>query len=144
MEEIKQLFKIVKKLQEKYPHKKFTLDGRLVGDIGEVLVAEKYNITLFSKQEAKHDGYVGNKNVQIKSTFKKSLAFPHGKNKIPEYYLGIKIDEDGNIEEIYNGPGEYIWEIIKHRKRPSNGMHNISITRLKNIHVDKDKKIKEK
>ena len=44
MQEIKQLIAITQSLKEKYKHhnKNFTLDGKLVGDIGEVLVAEHY------------------------------------------------------------------------------------------------------
>lgn len=36
--EIVALLEIVNKLQQKYPKRKFTLDGRLVGDIGEILI----------------------------------------------------------------------------------------------------------
>ena len=41
-EELSNLFRIVDRLKEKYIHhnKSFTLEGKLVGDIGEVLVAE--------------------------------------------------------------------------------------------------------
>lgn len=35
---------VVKRLCEAYPQKKFTLDGRLVGDLGEVLVEDIYDI----------------------------------------------------------------------------------------------------
>lgn len=35
---VKQMLAIVEQLCAAYPKKKFTLDGRLVGDIGEVLV----------------------------------------------------------------------------------------------------------
>jgi len=37
-EAVKHMLGIVEQLCAVYPHKKFTLDGRLVGDIGEVLV----------------------------------------------------------------------------------------------------------
>ena len=35
-----ELLRIVRELNQAYPIKKFTLDGRLVGDIGEILVQE--------------------------------------------------------------------------------------------------------
>ena len=41
-EAIKQLCQVVKQLRDAYPGKKFTLDGRLVGDLGEVLAQFKY------------------------------------------------------------------------------------------------------
>lgn len=41
MHQIKQLYEITQQLREKYAkwNKQFTLDGRLVGDMGEVLAA---------------------------------------------------------------------------------------------------------
>ena len=41
-EAIKQLCQVVKQLRDAYPGKKFTLDGRLVGDRGEVLAQFEY------------------------------------------------------------------------------------------------------
>ena len=39
---VKEMLQIVENLQKSYPKKKFTLDGRLVGDLGEILVEENY------------------------------------------------------------------------------------------------------
>jgi len=44
---VKDMLEIVDQLQKTYPKKKFTLDGRLVGDLGEILVEEDYNIDLY-------------------------------------------------------------------------------------------------
>ena len=41
-EAIKQLCQVVKQLRAAYTGKKFTLDGRRVGDLGEVLVQFEY------------------------------------------------------------------------------------------------------
>ncbi|MDE1167715.1 MAG: hypothetical protein PW845_20665 [Pseudomonas sp.] len=43
---LEQLFEAVSKLKAAYPGKPFTLDGRLVGDIGEVVASLGYKITL--------------------------------------------------------------------------------------------------
>ena len=40
-EKIKELFAITQELEAMYPGRKFTIDGHLVGSIGEVLVAER-------------------------------------------------------------------------------------------------------
>lgn len=72
MEEIKQLLAITKKLQEKYNHhnKNFSLDGKLVGDIGEVLAAEKYGLRLLEENAAVYDAeeIATGRMVQIKSS----------------------------------------------------------------------------
>lgn len=39
----------------KETNKKFTLDGCLVGDLGEILAMEQYQIKLFNKVEKKYD-----------------------------------------------------------------------------------------
>jgi len=92
--------------------KEFTIDGRLVGDIGETLAALDYDIDLFDISQPDYDGISDGKKVQIKATFKESLTF----KKTPERYLGLKLSSDGTYEEIYNGPGQIIYDHYKHRK----------------------------
>jgi hypothetical protein len=57
MKEINELLVITQKLREKYKKygRQFTLDGKLVGDIGEVLAAEKYGLDLLGENEPMHD-----------------------------------------------------------------------------------------
>ena len=107
------IFKGIYDLQKAFPQKAFTIDGRLVGDLGEVIATLHYNIKLHTGQKADHDGKSSDgRNVQIKATFKDSLTF----KTIPDYYLGLKLSRDGTHEEIYNGPGRIIYEHYKHRK----------------------------
>lgn len=114
MKEIKELLKITSLLRERYKHQKknFTLDGKLVGDIGEVLAAEKYGLKLYAENAEVHDGeeIKTRRKVQVKSSFKNYSYFPYGVAKVPEYFLSLNITEDGDLEELFNGPGEYIVE----------------------------------
>ena len=110
---LRKIFDGISQLKEALPNKEFTIDGRLVGDIGEAIVQRNYDITLYTGLVKDYDGETSDgRMVQIKATFKDSLTF----KKIPEYYLGIKIFEDGSYKEIFNGPGEYIAEKYNHRK----------------------------
>jgi Family of unknown function (DUF6998) len=131
---IRSLLKIVSQLQKLYPQKRFTLDGRLVGDIGEVLAEEKYNIRL-NNGLTKHDDAMcmdgTQRKLQIKSTMKDSLTYPV--DHIPDYYLGIKIHEDGTIEEIFNGPGKVIKQKIKHYKSTRAMLYSIPNSILKKL-----------
>lgn len=110
MEEINQLLEITNKLRLKYKKfgKNFTLDGKLVGDIGEVLAAEKYGLTLYPENTVVYDGIelATGREVQIKSSFKNYSYFPYGET--PEYFLSLNILENGDLEELFNGPGQYI------------------------------------
>jgi hypothetical protein len=120
--EIKSLLKIVAKLQEKYKskNKKFTLDGRLVGDIGEVLAAKKFRIKLYQKLIKKYDAETidSKKPIQIKATMKDRLCYPSTFH--PKLFLGIKILSNGEIETIYNGDTAPIRKYLRTRKKPQN------------------------
>ena len=102
-EKIKELKKIVKELKEKYPHKEFTLDGRLVGDLGEIIVEQNYEIRLYDKVVEKYDGYTeqNKRPVQIKTTMKNSVWYPRDYH--PELLIAIELKENGDFIELYNG-----------------------------------------
>lgn len=129
---VKYMLQIVEALQETYPKKKFTLDGRLVGDLGEILVEEDYDLELYEGLEKHHDGETPDgRRVQIKTTMKNSLTFPV--DHIPHYYIGIKIHSDGSYSEIFNGPGAVAWEAIKNRKPTKTNLHSITISSLEKL-----------
>ena len=144
---IKELLGIVHSLRDKYPHKRFTLDGRLVGDLGEVIAEEHYKLHLFNKVVEKYDGITDDgRNIQIKATFHDCLGFPCEEKHVPEIYLGLKIFEDGTFEEIYNGPGQIIWDNVKALKRPKNNIYNVSVIKLKYLNklVTKHSKVQSR
>lgn len=119
-------------LHKKYPKKDFTLDGRLVGDLGEVLVEENYDVKLFDGLSKHHDGITSDgRLVQIKATMKNSLTYPV--DHIPDYYLGIKIHPDGTFTEIFNGPGAIAAEALNNRKPTKTNLHSLSLSALKKL-----------
>ena len=66
---IERLLDVVALLQEAHPAKRFTLDGRLVGDIGEILAALAYDVNLLDGLAKHHDATTGDgRRVQIKAT----------------------------------------------------------------------------
>jgi hypothetical protein len=103
----------IERLKEAFPNRKFTIDGRLIGDIREVIAELDYDITLDVPSQPGHDGHTSDgRLVQIKATFKESLTFV----RVPKYYLGFKLRDDGTYEEIFNGPGQLIYDRYKDRK----------------------------
>lgn len=106
------VFAGIDKLQGAFPHRAFTIDGRLVGDIGEIVAELDYDITLDEVQRPGHDAITrSGRNVQVKATFKDQLTF----KTVPDLYLGLKLREDGSYEEVYNGPGSLIFAKFAHR-----------------------------
>lgn len=129
---VKQLLKIVENLCIAYPKKRFTLDGRLVGDIGEILVEQAYDLTLFLDVKKHHDAECPDgRLVQIKATMKDHLTFPA--DHVPNYYLGVKIGPDGTFIEVFNGPGAIAWQTVKGRSKPKTNLHRVSISALKKL-----------
>lgn len=107
------IFEGIERLKQTFRNREFTIDGRLVGDIGEVIAALEYDIVLYEVSQPEHDGTTtAGRRVQIKATFKNSLTF----KTVPDYYLGFKLFPDGRHEEIFNGPGSVVYERYKHRK----------------------------
>lgn len=133
-EAVKEMLKIVDELHQAYPKKKFTLDGRLVGDMGEILVEGDYDLELYEGLEKHHDGETPDgRRVQIKTTMKKSLTFPV--DHIPHYYIGIQVHNDGTYTEIFNGPGAVAWESVKNRKATKTNLHSVTISALSKLQV---------
>lgn len=151
MEEIKQLNKIVESLREKYK-KKFTLDGNLVGDIGEVLVEKIYGIEPYEPNNHTHDGkeIATGKEVQIKASFV-GACYISLKHNIPDYLVSVAITEDGKLDELYNGSFKFLIENYlndrtgKPVKGNARGFATLSGKKLKTINelVPKDQKIKK-
>src|SRR6266542_2895798 len=101
------IFEGIARLKQTFRNRAFTIDGRLVGDIGEVIAALEYDVVLFETSQPDHDGTTSaGRRVQIKATYKDSLTF----KTVPDYYLGFKLFPDGRHEEVFNGPGRIILE----------------------------------
>ncbi len=107
------VFQGIERLCAAFPSRRFTIDGRLVGDIGEVVAELEYDLALHAVSQPEYDAVTpAGRRVQIKATFKDSLTF----TTTPDYYLGFKLNRDGTYEEVYNGPGQPIFEKFAHRK----------------------------
>jgi hypothetical protein len=124
------IFEGIAQLKDAFPGKAFTIDGRLVGDIGEIIAAHDYDIQLYNVLQAGHDGQTSEgRRVQIKATFKDSLTF----SSTPDYYLGFKLYKDGKYEEVYNGPGKAICERYSHRKGIGKTLLSFPIKELRKL-----------
>ena len=127
-DKIKELYKITNELEKEYPGRKFTVDGHLVGSIGEVIVAEHYGLALLPNSTKTHDAVTKDKrNVQIKATQVKSISI----SSEPDYAIVIKLFPDGSWEEVYNGPGKLVWDAAG--KMQKNGQRPISLNKLKSL-----------
>ncbi|MCB4791339.1 MAG: hypothetical protein LHV68_05570 [Elusimicrobia bacterium] len=135
------IFKGIKGLRDTFNNERqFTIDGRLVGDIGEVIVAIEYKVVLDKTSQPCYDATsLDGRRVQIKATFQNQLTF----KIVPDYYIGLKLNENGTYEEVYNGPGKYIRERYSKRKGIGVNLLRFPVSELKKLqtNVNKDEKI---
>ena len=135
---IRKLLTIVDELEQRFPGRKFTLDGHLLGSIGEVLAEYYYGIRLYPNNTKTHDGEVEGKKVQIKVTQGSSVDI----NDIPDFLLVLYLSRrEGEVYEVYNGSCEW----LKSCRRTKNGWFNRSLKKLSqlNYQVDDNERIRE-
>ncbi len=129
-EALSHIFQGIEVLKTAYPNRKFTIDGRLVGDIGEVLAALEYEITLDDVSRADYDARtLDGSEVQIKATFGESLTFKRNGG----LFLGLKLSREGGFEEIFNGPARLIFERYSHRKGIGSELLSFPISELREL-----------
>lgn len=127
------IFDAIERLKEAFPNRAFTIDGRLVGDVGEVIAALEYDLVLHEISQPTHDATTSDgRNVQIKATFKNSLTF----KTVPDYYLGLKLYPDGRHEQVFNGPGRIIYDRYIERKGVGVVLLSIPISELRRLSND--------
>lgn len=125
---IKELYEIVKKLEELFPGRPFTPDGHMVGSLGEVIAAHYYDLVLEKPSVEGYDAVdVLGRKVQIKATQGNRIAI----SSEPERLIVIKLLKDGTHIEIYNGPGKLIWENCG--KMQKNGQRPITLSKLRKL-----------
>ena len=125
---VKKLYALVGEFEHRFPGRKFTPDGHLVGSIGEVVAASRYNLALLPASAEGHDARAANGClVQIKATQGTGVAL----RSEPEHLIVLKILRDGTTQEIYNGPGKGVWNSCGAMQK--NGQRPISLKRLQTI-----------
>ena len=137
------IFQGIERLKTTFPAKAFTIDGRLVGDIGEVLATAEFEVELFTVQTPIHDGETPDgRKVQVKATFMASLTM----TAVPELYLGFKLSKTGEHQLVYNGPGSLIAERFAHRSGIGEKQLSFSVKSLSELNkaVPEEKRVRRR
>ncbi len=121
-----QLYGVVDELERLFPGRRFTLDGHLVGSIGEVWAVHLYGLDLDTASAETHDGTAPDgRCVQVKATQGNSV----GISSEPDYLIVLKLDRQAELpEEIYNGPGSAPWRCSGQKQK--NGQRPITLSTL--------------
>lgn len=118
-------------LERVFPGRKFTLDGHLVGSIGEVAAAYIFDLELNPASTMGHDARSRcGRNVEIKLTQGRSVAIRHE----PEHLIVLHRPIGGPLRVVFNGPGGLAWTAAGRMQK--NGQRPISLSRLSQISQD--------
>ena len=115
-------------LEAMFPGRKFTLDGHLVGSIGEVIAAYMFALELMPASNLGYDA-VGpdGRQVEIKLTQGTRVALRHA----PQHLIVLHRPKGERIRVVYNGPGQAVWD--RCGKVQKNGQRPITIVRLQGL-----------
>jgi hypothetical protein len=128
---IRELYAVVAELTSLFPGRPFTLDGHLVGSIGDVTAASRYGLTLHTASQEAHDGSAPDgRLVQVKATQATSI----GLRAEPEHLIVLKLNKDGEALEAFNGPGAAVW--VNCGAMQKNGQRAISLSKLRKLMED--------
>jgi hypothetical protein len=120
------IYEAVAELEAKYPSRKFTPDGHLVGSIGEVVAAEALGLTLYPMSRAGHDAHDANDcDVQIKMTATNSVSMYAECTRL----VVLRVVSPAEAEIVYDGPGTPLWEIAGRVQK--NGQRSVSLSKLR-------------
>lgn len=138
VEILRKLYVLVDELERLHEGRRFTLDGHMVGSIGEVWAKWLYGVELLPTSTPCHDAKTADGLlVQVKATQGKSVSL----YSEPHHLIVLKLLRDGTAEEVYNGPGSPAWEAAG--KKGKNGQRPISIVKLRALmgNVPGDKRL---
>ena len=123
---VEQLYGVVAELERHFPGRRFTPDGHLVGSIGEVIAAHRYSLTLRPHSARGYDAVSRDGiKVEIKATQGNSVAL----RETAEQLVVLHLSRIGAATEIYNGPGDLVWQASGAMQR--NGQKAIGLAKLK-------------
>lgn len=114
------------RLEALFPSRKFTLDGHLVGSIGEVIAEYMFDLNLLKGSNKGYDAKTNSgRQVEIKFTQGNDGV---GLRHEPEHLLVLQRIKGSRVQIVFNGPGNPPW--AKRGRKQKNGQHFISLRTL--------------
>lgn len=131
---IPELYAVVDRLEAAAPGRHFTVDGHLAGSIGEVLVADRFGLTLSTASTKGIDAHTADgRPVEVKTTTKDKGFALRGYEPVAAFLLAVRVHRDGSITVVYNGPAAPVWERIAHKKMPDTGQRTITLNQIRKL-----------
>lgn len=115
-------------LRNEYSDFAFTLDGKLIGDIGEAIVKAKLQESIKLNEGNKgHDLLLADgTRVQVKTTQKNIVGLGLTKQSF-EHLIILKLYDEGRYEIVFDGPGYIVTETL------TGANNSIKVDRLREL-----------
>jgi hypothetical protein len=117
-EPMKVVREAVRQLKESAGHEflKFTLDGRLVGDLGEAIAEHFFAIKLHDSQQTGHDATLDrNKMIESVEVKTRRASTNIWFDSQPDQIIAFRLEEgDAHVTLVYAGPGSVLKMIRPH------------------------------
>jgi len=127
---VRRLYSLVAEFEALFPGRRFTPDGHLVGSIGEVIAAHRYELTLSPASSAAHDGSAKDgRLVEVKATQGDMVAL----RAEPQHLIVLHLNREGQATEVFNGPGALVWSSCGAMQK--NGQRPVSLPKLRKLMV---------
>lgn len=127
---LRRLYEARDELRAHFPDLKFTLDGNLIGDIGEAIAMQDFGLRKLPAGTRGHDFEAPDgRLVQVKTTQTVKGGVGLGLTKQSfEHLLVLQLTAEGDYRVLFDGPGSLIDEACTHLTSPS-----ISLNRLREL-----------
>lgn len=132
VELVRELYRVVDALEDRFPGRHFTPDGHLVGSLGEALAANAFGLELVAASTEGYDAVAPDgRRVEIKATQGHRVAL-QADVEHPNHIIVLRLDRrSGKASVVYNGPASPVWEAAGPRQK--NGQRAVSLARLRGL-----------
>jgi hypothetical protein len=137
---IQRLYSTVAELENEFEteQRKFTLDGHLVGSIGEVVAAYAFGLQLLRSSSKDHDARSADGSlVQIKLTGGSKSVSLYSE---PVHLIVLQLI-DKRFQTVYNGPGSPVWAACGPIQK--NGQRTVGLSVLRRLDTSAIPKIQQ-
>jgi hypothetical protein len=133
---VEELHGIVAELEGLYPGRKFTLDGHLVGSIGETIAAAMFEIDLLRSSTPGRDAWAtGGGTVEIKATYGRGgVGLRDTSRTEAKSLIVLRLSREPGAEHevVYNGPLRLVYAGAPLTSK-SNGQASIRLSKLRQL-----------
>ncbi len=129
--QVETILNAIDELENEFPGRRFTMDGHMMGSIGEVIAAKTFGLQLLPASSKGHDAICATRGqVQIKITGIRGKRVIFNQPEC-DYLIVLKITSRTTATLLYDGPGKPVCDQLC--GPTSKGQYSIAINTIRKI-----------